>query len=72
MTSPILRALVVLAALVFFIPLSASADSGGSDNDFNKEVSPEQVTAAYKEGYQRMKAGQYPDDRKSTRLNSSH
>ncbi len=61
MISPVLRGLVILCAFMLFIPLSASADSGSSDNDFNQQVSPEQVTAAYQDGYQRMKAGQYQD-----------
>lgn len=61
MISPVLRGLVILCAFMLFIPLSASADSGSSDNDFNQQVSPEQVTAAYQDGYQRMKTGQYQD-----------
>ncbi|ETX07545.1 MAG: hypothetical protein ETSY2_10580 [Candidatus Entotheonella gemina] len=61
MISPILRVLTVLCVYLLLGPLSASADGGSSDNDFNKQVSPEQVTAAYEDGYRRMKAGQYQD-----------
>ncbi len=33
MISPVLRGLVILCAFMLFVPLSASADSGSSDND---------------------------------------
>jgi len=62
MISPLLRVLAVLCTLIFLAPWSVGADGGSSsDNTFNQQVSPEQVTAAYKDGYQRMKAGQYQD-----------
>ncbi|ETW99286.1 MAG: hypothetical protein ETSY1_15590 [Candidatus Entotheonella factor] len=61
MISPILRVLIVLCVFALFGPLYVSANSGSSDNDFNQQVSPEQVTAAYEDGYRRMKAGQYQD-----------
>ncbi len=77
MIVPILRTLVALCALLLFVPLSASADSGGSsESGFNQQVSPEQVTAAYNDGYQRMKAGQYQDAIKAFKrviqLNDQH
>ena len=62
MISPRLRVLAVLCALMFFVPLSLRADGGdASDTTFNKQVNPEQVTAIYTDGYQRMKAGQYQE-----------
>ncbi len=77
MISPILRVLVVLCATMFLAPLSASADGGdSSDTAFNQQVNPEQVTAAYTDGYQRMKAGQYKDAIKAfkrvIKLNDQH
>jgi tetratricopeptide (TPR) repeat protein len=62
MISPLLRVLAILCTLTVLVPWSARADSGGSsDTTFNQQVSPEQVTAAYQQGYQRMKAGQYQE-----------
>ncbi len=62
MISPILRFVTVLCCCMFLLPLSAGADGGDTaDTPFNKEVSPEQVTAAYKHGYNLMKASQYKD-----------
>lgn len=60
MVSSILRVLAVLCATMCLAPWSVSADGGDSaDTTFNKQVNPEQVTAAYTDGYQRLKAGQY-------------
>ena len=62
MRSPVPRLFVALCALVFMAPLSTIADSGDpADTSFNKKVNPEQVTAAYTDGYQLMKAGQYEE-----------
>lgn len=61
MRSLILRGIVILCALMFMAPLGVSADGGDSDSTFNKQANPEEVTALYKDGYQRMKAGQYQD-----------
>ncbi len=77
MLLPLLRVLAVLCTLTFLVPLSAGADSGGSsDTTFNKQVSPEPVTAAYQDGYQLMKAGQYQEAIKAFKhvieLNDQH
>jgi tetratricopeptide (TPR) repeat protein len=54
-----------------------SADGGSSpDTTFNQQVKPEEVTAAYTDGYQRMKAGQYQEAIKAFKhvleLNDQH
>lgn len=62
MISFIFRLLLVMGVWMFLAPFAAHADGGDSaDTAFNKQVSPEQVTAAYEDGYRRMKAGQYQD-----------
>ncbi len=64
MISPALRFVAVLCCLLFLLPLCVSADGGDGDSansSFNQDVNPEQVTAAYKNGYDLMKAGQYQD-----------
>ena len=53
------RLVPCLWSLCLLIPLSVGADSAdSSDNPWNQQVDPQQVTADYDAGYRQLKAGQ--------------
>ena len=55
-----LRILTLLCGVLLLVPLGVGADSGDvSDNPWNQQAKPEQVTADYDAGYRHLKAGNY-------------
>jgi tetratricopeptide (TPR) repeat protein len=53
------RLVPLLWSLCLLMPLSLAADGGDStDNPWNQQVNPQQVTADYDAGYRQLKAGQ--------------
>jgi tetratricopeptide (TPR) repeat protein len=52
--------LLLLCGLLFLVPTRGHTDAGSStDNPWNKQVDPQQVTADYESGYRQVQAGDY-------------